>query len=114
MPQHIWQITTHEDFDLNDFINALEDNQRAALARFLELIQDFEDLARAPRSWIKPLGQGLFEFRIRSSDVLLRLFFTYREGRVILLVGGYDKRRDPSEKRQNREIAIARKRLLNA
>jgi hypothetical protein len=33
--------------------------------------------------------------------------------RVILLLGGYDKGRDPSSRRQEREIALARSRLTD-
>ena len=43
--------------------------------------------------------------------VLLRVFFTAYGNRVILLLGGYDKGSDPSKRKQDREIATARKRL---
>lgn len=80
--------------------------------------------------WGKPLGQGLAEFRVRRSleaifreacasvpddvagsdrRVLLRVFCAFHGDRVVLLLGGYDKGRDPSGKRQQKEIARARK-----
>ena len=79
----------------------------------------------------KQLGQGLFEFRVRQSadqvlsrarhvregggagdeNILLRVFCHAHGDRVILLVAGYDKGKDASAKRENREIALARKRL---
>jgi hypothetical protein len=82
--------------------------------------------------WGKPLGRGLYEVRIRRSlnvvlgwgrsgdeepdeaeggdrTVLLRLFCTFYGSRIVLLFQGYDKGRDPSDKRQRREIAKARR-----
>lgn len=81
----------------------------------------------------KNLGGGLYEFRIRRSldtilnqygtgaeslrgsaarsKVLLRVFCTFRGNRIVLLLGGYDKGRDPSAKRQSREIKRARQAL---
>jgi hypothetical protein len=41
--------------------------------------------------------------------VLLRVFCTFYGDRIVLLYHGYNKKADPSEKRQNREIAKARK-----
>ena len=80
----------------------------------------------------KSLGRGLYEFRLRhtrdelqaktqphlgaaeGSDptrVLLRVFFAVYGDKIVLLLGGYDKGKDPSKRRQNTEIAEARKRL---
>lgn len=84
--------------------------------------------------WGKPLGRGLYEIRIRQSlnailnwgrpsdqdpvtvdggdkTVLLRLFCTFHGAKIVLLFQGYDKGKDPSDKRQEREIAKARKHL---
>jgi hypothetical protein len=81
----------------------------------------------------KALGGGLYEFRLRwSADevrrkmggvsagsggkaerILLRVFFCTSGRRIILLLSGYDKGRDPGERRHGREIAGAR-RLLAA
>ena len=78
--------------------------------------------------WGKPLGQGLYEFRIRRSlgtilrsaglldpaggrQVLVRVFCSFVGDKVVLLLGGYDKGRDPSDRRQQREIARARAEL---
>ena len=76
--------------------------------------------------WGKALGAGLYEFRVRRSlaailhsagiadaglarrPVLVRVFCAFSGNKVVLLLGGYDKLRDPSVKRQQREIAAAR------
>ena len=82
----------------------------------------------------KALGGGLYEFRIRwtaaeirhkveglppgdvggmAEAILLRVFFCTAGHKIILLLDGYDKGRDSSTRRQQREIARARK-LLTA
>jgi hypothetical protein len=82
----------------------------------------------------RALGHGLYEFRVRwaaseirrkieglppqdiggaPEAILLRVFFCTAGPKIILLLSGYDKARDPSDRRQEREIARARK-LLTA
>ena len=79
----------------------------------------------------KALGGGLYEFRLRWSagevqrkvegvsaetaakaeKIMLRVFFCTSGRKIILLLSGYDKARDPGETRQGREISRARKLL---
>lgn len=81
--------------------------------------------------WLRPLGRGLHEFRVRHDadeiarmfsvrvpsaaappeKVLLRVFVHFYGDRIALLLGGYDKGRYPQKKRQQKEIALARKLL---
>lgn len=109
-----WTIEVHQAFDFDKFLESLDSSAMATVALYLQRISQVPSLTDAPRAWIRPLGQGLFEFRIRDSRTLVRLFFTYKRGRLVLLLGGYDKRSDPSTKRQQTEIAIARRRLLDS
>lgn len=91
------------------------------------------DLVRT--EWLKALGGGIHEFRVRHDAaeinqmfggpdadevanaisppraVLLRVFVHFYGAKIVLLLAGYDKGKDPSEKRQDREIARARKYL---
>jgi len=80
---------------------------------------------------MKALGEGLYEFRGRHdastiralysdsgasapttpAKILLRLFVHFHGQKVILLLHGYDKGRDDSARRQNKEIQEAHKRL---
>jgi len=87
------------------------------------------DLVRT--EWLKALGEGLHEFRVRHDGeeiarmfggeapaaegvpeaVLLRVFVHFYGDKVILLLGGYDKGANPKPRRQQREIAEARRLL---
>jgi phage-related protein len=61
----------------------------------------------------RQLGGGLFEFRLRERDLLLRAFCHAHGDKVILLLAAYDKSKDPSAKRQEKEIELARRRLAD-
>lgn len=73
----------------------------------------------------KQLGGGLFEFRLRRDlrdrvstgaapgRFLFRVFCHAYGDRLVLLLAGYDKGEDPSPRRQDAEIALARARLLD-
>ena len=58
-------------------------------------------------------GGGLFEFRLRERNLLLRAFCHAYGDKVILVLAGYDKSEDPSPKRQQKEIELARRRLTD-
>jgi hypothetical protein len=46
-----------------------------------------------------------------GETVLLRVFVHFCGAKIVLLLGGYDKGADPKERRQQREIAEARRLL---
>lgn len=48
----------------------------------------------------------------KASKILLRVFFCTAGQKVILLLSGYDKGRDDSPRRQDREVARARKMIV--
>ncbi len=103
-------------------------------AAMLEILQaDGPDVCET--RFGRQLGKGLFEFRLDGNpqawidegrkrrgkqpkkrvppedEVQYRIFCHAHGGRIILLLGAYDKGRDVSKKRQSQEIAAARKRL---
>ncbi|TAK69510.1 MAG: hypothetical protein EPO13_06445 [Actinomycetota bacterium] len=99
----------------------------AGIVRFLEI----HGIELGSTPWLKALGEGLHEFRVRhdaatikrlagherdeglptQKKILLRLFVHFYGDRAILLLHGYDKGGDDSQRQQNREIREARKRL---
>ena len=111
----------------------LDAPRRRALVLALEHILRARGVGVCGTEYGRHLGHGLFEFRLRHDEValrnrlrlpslepagsrrrsstLLRVFCHAHGDRVILLLGGYDKGSDPSRRRQQREIALARRRL---
>jgi hypothetical protein len=109
----------------------LSDVELAALIAGFEHVLSHHGIDVCQSEWGKQLGEGLFEFRIRhtaaeiqrmfggqapgerasSGRVLLRVFCHAYGAKIVLLLNGYDKGADPSARRQQREIALARRRL---
>ena len=129
---------TLEPFEADDgsvpfqvFVEELSDFKFVALDTALERVLAARGLDLARTEWLKALGEGLHEFRVRhdageiagmfggdapdvsapEEKVLLRVFVHFYGDKVVLLLGGYDKGKDPNDRRQQREIAAARKLL---
>jgi phage-related protein len=110
----------------------LTPSQRRAIGVAMAEILQVEGIGVCRTAYGKQLGGGLFEFRLRhdaaeilrsigkparpepsSERILLRVFCHAYGDRIVLLLGGYDKGADPSAKRQQKEITLARKRLAD-
>jgi len=130
-----WTAEFYEDADgrrpVEVWIGDLGEVEFEALATAIEEILEKDGIALASTPWLKALGEGLHEFRVRHdaptikalyadsgasepakpAKILLRLFVHFHGQKVILLLHGYDKGSDDSPRRQNKEIKEARKRL---
>jgi hypothetical protein len=115
------------------WMGTLTPQKRIALEEAIRLVLARRGLAVVETEFGKALGGGLYEFRLRWSaaevqrkvegvaaetaakaeKIMLRIFFCTSGRKIILLLSGYDKARDPGKTRQGREIAQARK-LLTA
>ncbi len=106
----------------------LTPRKRRALGTAMRGVLQVLGVAVCGTEFGRQLGKGLFEFRLRGADlpkvvpgpgaadraeakILLRVFCHAHGDKLILLLGGYDKGEDASAKRQDAEIAVARKRL---
>ena len=123
----LWTVEVYEDADgtqpFASWLNRLSEAKFVALDAAIRLVLSERGLDLARTEWLKPLGEGLHEFRVRHDadeieqmfgdlesrgrprqPILLRVFVHFHGSRIVLLLGGYDKGRDPSDKRQEREI----------
>jgi|DEB19_MinimDraft_2_1074335.scaffolds.fasta_scaffold250041_1 phage-related protein len=111
MEANNWSIEVHSQFNFNDFMSSLPPLDEILVYERIRLVLGQRGNELAGTHWSKALGDGLFEFRISNPGVLVRIFFAFKAGRVILLLGAYDKKRDSSARRQQKEIETAKKRL---
>lgn len=122
-----WTIEIEGD-SFSKFYLSLPSYERVVIDYAMRNILAHEGINICAGEWGKPLGGGLYEFRIRKSLqsitedtgselfdfrvskklVLLRIFCTFHGNKIIVIFHGYDKQRDPSSKRQQREINKAR------
>lgn len=128
----IWTTEVYVDemgsSPFSTWLAGLSEAKFGALDAGLRLVLCQRGLELVGSEWLKPLGEGLWEFRVRHDataithmfggatsstmrreGVLLRVFCHFHGNKVILLLSGYDKGRDPTGKRQQKEIARARK-----
>ena len=117
-----------------DFLRGLDQLKEQALAAALRNVLAYEGLAVCGSSWGRWVqgAPGIFEFRVRHdaatilrerglpvpeqlqeahTAILLRVFCHAHGRKVVLLLAGYDKGKEPSPKRQNAEIKRAKQRL---
>lgn len=129
---------TPEPFEADDgtipfgrFVDDLSDFKFVAVDTAIDRVLSVGGIDLVRTEWLKALGEGLHEFRVRHDadevarmfggeapevdgqpeKVLLRVFVHFYGQKVVLLLGGYDKGDDPKERRQQREIAEARRLL---
>jgi putative component of toxin-antitoxin plasmid stabilization module len=111
-----WVLEFYEDGDgrkpvLIWITDELDRRARRSLGTAMRQILQEQGVGVCGTAFGRQLGQGLFEFRLRESNLLLRVFCHAHGDRVVLLLGGYNKAADPSKRRQEAEIAQARNRL---
>jgi len=130
-----WRLEVYDRPDgsipYNVFLKSLDPYSQIVLGISVEEVLARQGHNICNTSWGKALRDGLYEFRVQKSlnalckeacvpvpgglhgdkGVSLRVFFTVEGVRIVLLLGGYDKGKDPNEKRQDREIKVARKLL---
>lgn len=98
--------------------------KRKALGYAMSSVLQDLGVAVCSTEYGKQLGGGLFEFRLRrdlrergetgaAGRILLRVFCHAHGQKLVLLLAGYDKGEQPSPRRQQSEIALARARLKN-
>jgi phage-related protein len=106
----VWKV---EFLDFERIRKRLAALSPTEIDRFLtQLVLDFErrGLAIFETERAIWLGAGLAEYRYRvNPNALVRAFFCVRKEQVFLVLSVYDKKRDPSPRKQAREIAFARK-----
>jgi len=116
------------DVPFRTLLDGLSDVKAAALLAAVDHVLAVRGIGLVRTEWLKPLGQGLHEFRVRhdavrigrmfgggrtavpppAQSIRLRLFIHFYGDRRVLLLNGYDKAADGSQRRQRREIARAR------
>lgn len=127
-----WSIEVFGGGNFARFYSRLDEAERTVVEVAIEHVLAPLGIDICASEWGKNLGQGLFELRIRRDietilrefgaaervgevpkrwrrkRVLIRVYCTFYGQRIVLLLGGYNKLRDPSRKQEQKEIRAAR------
>lgn len=72
------------------FLDSLETKMRAKAFGSIEILEEFGNKLREPHS--SPIGNGLFELRIKFSSDITRIFYFFCVNNKIILTNGFVKK----------------------
>ncbi|WP_296956088.1 type II toxin-antitoxin system RelE/ParE family toxin [uncultured Dialister sp.] len=89
---------------VEEFLDSLDVKMRKKAVDSLCILKEFGNRLREPHS--KPVGDGLFELRIRFSNDIARIFYFFIIGNQIILTNGFIKK---TQKTPKSELLLAQK-----
>lgn len=108
-----WIVTEYElpsgQVPALTFLQGLTGDAKTEAIAVLKLIEERGNALREPIS--KALGDGLFELRGRTSGV--RIFYTFKPGRVVVLLDGLIKKRGDIPARELERLRRLRKEAVS-
>ena len=90
---------------VKDFMETLPNKLRSKTLRAIRFLREDGNQIKPPFSM--PLGDGLFELRIKFSSDIVRIIYFYLEDKIVILTNGFIKKQQKTPKN---EIALALKR----
>ena len=75
---------------VKEFLDGLEPKMRAKALSGLSVLEEYGNALREPYS--KPIGDGLFELRIKFASDITRIFYFFIVGNKIILTNGFVKK----------------------
>lgn len=85
------------------FLDGLDEKMRVKALHELSILEEFGNRLREPHS--KPLGDGLFELRIKFASNISRIFYFFVVDNKIILTNGFVKK---TMKTPKSELKLAR------
>ncbi len=88
------------------FLISLNIRMRAKALRAINLLADFGNTLREPDS--KPLGDGIFELRVKLGTDIVRIIYFFCEGKAVVLTNGFVKKTQKTPDNYIRQARIYR------
>lgn len=89
---------------VQEFLDSLDHRMRAKALYSLSILEEYGNQLREPYS--KPVGDGLFELRVKFASDISRIFYFFVIGNKIVLTNGFIKK---TMKTPKAELTLARK-----
>lgn len=93
---------------INEFLLELSKSNLKLVLKTKEAIEKLRNKDYHKEPFSKHIELGLWELRVKSGTDILRIFYTYEKGRIIILLHIFIKKK---QKISINELIIARKRL---
>ena len=105
-----WDIQLYETSGgqtvVEDFIRSLQPATQAKLLRQLNMLEEFGPMLSMPHA--KPIGNGLYELRVRGKQEI-RIFHIFAKNSTIYLLHGFLKK---TQAIPHKELRLADKRKI--
>lgn len=98
----VFYRTANGAVPMDELLDSLESKLRVKVDHDLHALREQANMLREPHS--KSMGEGLFELRIRQGNDIVRAFYFFFVGRMIVVTNGFVKK---TQKTPRREIARA-------
>ena len=94
------EIYTKENGEIpfKDYLLSLPPKLETKVLRAIELLKEKGTELREPYS--SPLGNGLFELRIKFGSDIVRCLYFFHKGKIVILTNGFTKKTDKTPKRE--------------
>lgn len=89
---------------VEEFLDSLDAKMRAKALYGISILEEYGNALREPHS--KPIGDGLFELRVKFASDISRIFYFFVVDNKIILTNGFIKK---TMKTPKSEIELARK-----
>lgn len=99
----MFEVEFYDEKIVEEF-NALPPKLRAKMTRLIQLLAQGGHLTR--EKFVKALGDGLFELRASAFEGIARAFYTYKNGKIIIILKVFIKK---TQKTPKNELEQARK-----
>lgn len=91
-----YEVNFANYYDKNPFIEFLDSLNKKERAEVLAFIEEFRDLKTKnmslPKSLSKYLRDGIFELRVKHSNIISRSLYFYLDGKRIVFTNGFIKK----------------------
>lgn len=99
----MWSIEIYDD-RVKEELETLPTSIKVSVYRILELLECFGNEVKEPHT--KSLGDGLFELRAKGKEGIARVFFTFKQDKIIIVFHCFIKK---AQKTPKNELLKARK-----